>query len=130
MIDKIIPSGPKARPQVVIEQYPQLPPKPRDVIIERWLPNPPRQRRILYERLPPSNQTFGGRPIIVQYGQPQIRIQREVVAAPGTQLPHQQGTSHTDINQILNQIGGNQSMHHTVILSDRVAFVFYVTLLR
>ena len=90
MIDKLVPPPPKAPPQVIIEQYPQLPPKPRDVIIERWLPQPPRQRRILYERLPPAQAPPNSRPIIVQYGPPHVRVQREVIATPGTQLPYPQ----------------------------------------
>jgi hypothetical protein len=109
---------------VVIEQYPPLPPKPQDVIIERWLPLPPRQRRILYERLPPSVQQ-AGRPIIVQYGPPQVRIQREVVTAPGAQFPYQQMTGHTDINQILSHMGGNPQIHSTV----NIKFNWILTLL-
>ena len=102
VIDKIVPPGPKPPRQVVIEQYPPLPPKPQDVIIERWLPTAPRQRRILYERLPPSLQQ-NPRPIIVQYGPPHVRIQREVIATPGVNLPYQQVGGRTDINQIIGQ---------------------------
>lgn len=104
VIDKIVPPGPKPARQVVIEQYPPLPPKPQDVIIERWLPTAPRQRRILYERLPPSLQQ-PTRPIIVQYGSPQVRIQREVITAPGAQIPEQIGLNQqfqTTVNIQLN----------------------------
>lgn len=66
-----------------------MPPKPQNVIIERWLPIAPRQRRIIYERLPPSAYQTP-RPIIVQYGPPHVRVQREVIAAPGAQIPLQQ----------------------------------------
>ena len=109
MIDKIVPPGPKPPRQVVIEQYPPLPPKPQDVIIERWLPIGPRQRRILYERLPPTSQ-LGTRPVIVQYGPPHVRVQREVITAPGAQFPYQQIGGRTDINQLMNQIGGTQQI--------------------
>jgi hypothetical protein len=116
-IDKIVPPPPRPPRQVIIEQHPSLPPKPQDVIIERWLPVQPRQRRILYERLPASgfNQQTSARPILVQYGQPRVQIHREVFTAPGAQLPFQQVTGHTDINQILSQIGGNQQIHSSVI---------------
>jgi hypothetical protein len=113
VIDKLIPAGPKPPPQVIIEQYPQLPPKPRDIIIERWLPIAPRQRRILYERLPQTNRPTG-RPIIVQYGQPQIRIQREVIANSGTQLPYPQVTGHRDVHQLVNQVGLQRSASSVV----------------
>ncbi len=113
VIDKIVPPGPKPPRQVVIEQYPPLPPKPQDVIIERWLPIAPRQRRILYERLPPSMQQ-NTRPIIVQYGPPHVRIQREVITAPSAHLPYQQIGGRTDINQIIGQPGGNQPFQSSV----------------
>ena len=86
-----------------------MPPKPQDVIIERWLPIPPRQRRILYERLPPANQ-LGTRPVIVQYGPPHVRIQREVITGPGSQFPYQQIGGGTNINQLINPIGGIQQI--------------------
>jgi hypothetical protein len=116
-IDKIVPPPPRPPRQVIIEQHPSLPPKPQDVIIERWLPVQPRQRRILYERLPAPgfNQQTSTRPILVQYGQPRVQIHREVFTAPGAQIPFQQVTGHTDINQILSQIGGNQQIHSSVI---------------
>ncbi len=106
IINKIIPPPAKPPRQVIIEQFPPLPPKPQDVIIERWLPVPPRQRRILYERLPASNMTqvTPARPIIIQHGQPQVRIHREVLQVPGSQLPYQ---------QILPQ----QQIHSTVCIS-------------
>jgi hypothetical protein len=113
VIDKIVPPGPKPPRQLVIEQYPQLPPKPQDVIIERWLPIGPRQRRILYERLPPTSQ-LGTRPVIVQYGPPQVRVQREVITAPGAQMSYPQMTGNTDINQLVNQIGGSQQFQSGV----------------
>ena len=109
MIDKIVPPGPKPQRQVVIEQYPPLPPKPQDVIIERWLPVAPRQRRILYERLPPTSQ-IQTRPIIVQYGPPQVRVQRELITAPGVHPLHQQIGGRTDVNQLL----GNQPIQSSV----------------
>jgi hypothetical protein len=109
VIDKVIPPAPKPPRQVVIEQYPPLPPKPQDVIIERWLPPVPRQRRILYERLPPSMQQ-PIRPVIVQYGPPHVRIQREVITAPGVQLPQQQLLGQTNINPLVSQIGINPHM--------------------
>jgi hypothetical protein len=108
VIDKIVPPGPKPPRQVVIEQYPPLPPKPQDVIIERWLPTAPRQRRILYERLPSSAQQ-AARPIIVQYGQPHVRVQREVITAPGVQVPGQTG-----INPIISQSGSISQFPSTV----------------
>jgi hypothetical protein len=114
VIDKIIPPGPKPPRQLVIEQYPPLPPKPQDVIIERWLPTAPRQRRILYERLPPSAQQ-AIRPIIVQYGPPQVRIQREVITAPGVQMPGQTG-----INPIISQIGGIPQIPSTVNIGSNL----------
>jgi len=128
VIDKIIPPGPKPPRQVVIEQYPPLPPKPQDVIIERWLPMAPRQRRILYERLPPSMQQ-ATRPIIVQYGSPHVRIQREVITAPGAQLPHQQVAGQTNINQIVSQMGGNQQIQSTVNIKSHLirSLVFVLT---
>lgn len=113
VIDKLVPPGPKPPRQVVIEQYPPMPPKPQDVIIERWLPPAPRQRRILYERLPQTAQPVA-RPIIVQYGAPHVRIQREIISTPGGQLPYQQVAGHTDVNQIINQLGGNQQLHSSV----------------
>jgi hypothetical protein len=116
VIDKIVAPGPKPPTQVIIEQYPPLPPKPQDVIIERWLPAPPRQRRILYERLPPATQNADGRAIIVQYGPPHVRIQREVITTPGTQLPYEKVTSQTDLNQILSQLGGNQAAPFNVTI--------------
>ena len=115
MIDKLIPPRPKPPRQVVIEQFPPLPPKPQDVIVERWLPVPPRQRRIFYERLPPSNQLIP-KPIIVQYGQPRVRIQREVISAPDTQLPYQSAASSTDINQMLHHTGSSQSVRSIVYI--------------
>ncbi|CAF2479362.1 unnamed protein product [Rotaria sp. Silwood2] len=127
VIDKIVPPGPKPPRQVIIEQYPPLPPKPRDVIIERWLPLPPRQRRILYERLPPLMQPVT-RPIVVQYGSPHVRVQREVVMAPCTQLPYQQVAGRTDINQLLCQIGGNQSIYPTVSPSSLVSYNPYTSI--
>lgn len=91
---------------MIIEQYPQLPPKPQDVIIERWLPNPPRQRRILYERLPAMiNQPVPTGPIIVQHGQPRVRIHREVRTVPGAHLTHQ---------QVLPIAGAHQQIFSTV----------------
>ncbi len=90
-----------------------MPPKPQDVIIERWLPTAPRQRRILYERLPPSMQQ-NTRPIIVQYGPPHVRIQREIIAAPGVNLPYQQVGGRADINQVFGQLGGSQQIHSSV----------------
>jgi hypothetical protein len=54
------------------------------------------------------------RPIIVQYGPPHVRIQREVITAPGAHLPYQQVGGRADINQI---IGGNQQMHSSVNIS-------------
>lgn len=122
VIDKLVPPGPKPPRQVVIEQYPPLPPKPNDVIIERWLPTAPRQRRILYERLPPTAPQVT-RPIIVQYGPPHVRVQREIIAAPGGQLPYQQVAGHTDVNQIINQLGGNQQLHPSV---SKYAFLSYI----
>jgi hypothetical protein len=124
VINKIVPPPPKPPRQVIIEQYPPLPPKPQDVIIERWLPIPPRQRRILYERLPAPmiNQPTTARPIIVQHGQPRVRIQREVFTAPGSQLPYQPVSSHTNLNQILSQIGTNQQIHSTVYISFSFQF--------
>ncbi|CAF0729705.1 unnamed protein product [Rotaria sordida] len=127
VIDKIVPPGPKPPRQVIIEQYPPLPPKPRDVIIERWLPLAPRQRRILYERLPPPIQQ-ATRPIIVQYGSPHVRVQREVVMAPATQLPYQQVACHTDINQLLSQIGGNQAVCSTLPPSSLVSYNPYTSI--
>jgi hypothetical protein len=127
VIDKIVPAGPKPPRQVVIEQYPPLPPKPQDVIIERWLPMSSRQRRILYERLPPSVQQ-STKPIIVQYGSPHVRVQREVVVAPGTQLPYQKVASGTDINQILSQLGGNQQVPSTLLPSSLVSYNPYTTI--
>ena len=91
---------------MIIEQYPPLPPKPQDVIIERWLPNPPRQRRILYERLPPMvNQPVPTGPIIIQHGQPRVRVHREVRTVPGAHLPQQ---------QILPMTGTHQQIFSTV----------------
>lgn len=116
VIDKLVPHGPKPPPQVIIEQYPQLPQKPQDVIIERWLPVPPRQRRILYERLPPNTRPGGGRPIIVQYGPPHVRIQREVITQPGSSLPYPQVTGRTDVNQVLSQLGGHQSLQSSSVI--------------
>ena len=88
----MVPAPAKPPRQVIIEQYPPLPPKPQDVIIERWLPIRPRQRRILYERLPATmgNQPVQTGPIIIQHGQPRVRIHREVSTVPGAQFPHQQ----------------------------------------
>ncbi|CAF3370730.1 unnamed protein product [Rotaria socialis] len=128
VIDKLVPPGPKPARQVIIEQYPPLPPKPQDVIIERWLPVQPRTRRILYERLPPSNQP-ATRPIIVQYGPPQVRVKREVVVTPGvSQLPYQQVAGQTDINQILNQLGGNQPLSSLLSPSSLGAYNPYSTI--
>ncbi|CAF4929050.1 unnamed protein product, partial [Rotaria magnacalcarata] len=128
VIDKLVPPGPKPPRQVIIEQYPPLPPKPQDVIIERWLPAAPRTRRILYERLPPSSLP-AARPIIVQYGPPQVRVKREVVVAPGVaQLPYQQVTGQTDINQILNNIDGNQLLSSTLSPSSLGAYNPYSTI--
>ena len=118
VIDKLVPPGPKPPRQYIIEQYPQLPQKPQDVIIERWLPLPPRQRRILYERLPPNTRPTGGRPIIVQYGPPHVRIQREVITTPGSSLPYQQTTGQTDINHMLSQLG----VHHSMSSSSVIIF--------
>lgn len=86
-----------------------MPPKPQDVIIERWLPNPPRQRRILYERLPaPINQQVSTGPIIIQHGQPRVRVHREVCTVPGAHLPqHQIGTTqqiYSTVNSLTFQI--------------------------
>ncbi|CAF0831626.1 unnamed protein product [Adineta ricciae] len=117
VIDKIVPPGPKPQRQVVIEQYPPLPPKPQDVIIERWLPMAPRQRRILYERLPPTSQ-IQTRPVIVQYGPPQVRVQRELITAPGIHLPNQQIGGRTDINQLL----GNQQIQSSFLPSSLVSY--------
>lgn len=128
VIDKLVPPGPKPPRQVVIEQYPPLPPKPQDVIIERWLPTAPRQRRILYERLPPSAHPVT-RPIIVQYGPPHVRIQREIIAAPGAPLPYQQVAGHTDIHQVINQLGGGQQLHSSVNIpfqSDVEVFILFM----
>ncbi|CAF0790414.1 unnamed protein product [Didymodactylos carnosus] len=90
VIDKIIPPLQKPPRQLIVEQYPPLPPKPQDVIIERWLPLPPRQRKILYERLPPSNPPRATPPIIIQHGQPNVRVVKEVITnTPPTQsAPH------------------------------------------
>ena len=101
---------------MIIEQYPPLPPKPQDVIIERWLPVPPRQRRIIYERLPAplSNQPTAVRPIIVQHGQPRVRIHREVINAPGPQFAYPFNSSQTDLNQLLSQFSSNHQIHSTV----------------
>jgi hypothetical protein len=62
------------------------------VIIERWLPVPPRQRPILYERLQAPNmaQVTSTGPIIVQHGQPNVRVHREIFQVPGSQLACQQ----------------------------------------
>lgn len=89
---------------MIIEQFPPLPPKPQDVIIERWLPNRPRQRRILYERLPATmvNQSIQTGPIIIQHGQPRVRIHREVCTAPGSQLPYQQMNTNQQICSTVN----------------------------
>ncbi|CAF0874870.1 unnamed protein product [Didymodactylos carnosus] len=107
IIDKIIPSFQKPPRQVIVEQYPPLPPKPQDVIIERWLPVPPRHRKILYERLPHSLPPQAAAPIIIQHGQPNVRVVKEVITnAPHNQLvPH---VAHTDINHILSGLGVQQ----------------------
>ncbi|CAF2540535.1 unnamed protein product [Rotaria sp. Silwood2] len=100
VINKMIPAPAKPSRQVIVQQYPQLPPKPQDVIIERWLPVPIRKRRIFYERLPaPVNPPTPVRPMIVQYSQPKICIQREVRTEPCVQSPCQPVSCHTNIKQ-------------------------------
>ncbi|CAF0969627.1 unnamed protein product [Rotaria sp. Silwood1] len=98
VINKVIPPPAKPPRQVIVEQYPQLPPKPQDVIIERWLPVKQRQRRIFYERAPANPPTSTG-PMIVQYGQPQIRIQREIRTEPCAQYTCQPVSCHSNIKQ-------------------------------
>jgi hypothetical protein len=125
VINKFVPAPAKPPRQVIIEQYPPLPPKPQDVIIERWLPTAPRQRRILYERLPAPIINQQTRPIIVQHGQPNVRIHREVHSAPGIQFPYQQTSSHTNLQQVLSQVGGHQQIQTTVcIISCKFKFKF------
>lgn len=104
VINKIIPPPPPAPRQVIIEQYPALPPKPQDVIIERWLPVAPRQRRIIYERLPAPAfpQPTSTAPIIVQHGQPRVRVHRELINVPGVQTGFQQGFLQNNLNQLAN----------------------------
>lgn len=116
VINKIVPPLPKPPRQVIIEQHPQLPPKPQNIVIERWLPAQPRQRRILYERLPPQAvcQPTNTQPIIVQYDQPRVHIQREVITQPGIHDGHQQFSGHQDLNQILAQNMGNQQIFSSV----------------
>jgi hypothetical protein len=60
------------------------------------------------------------RPIVIQHGQPNVRIQREITTAPGPQLayPHQI-SSGTDINHILSQVGVNQQFHSAVNIEIR-----------
>jgi hypothetical protein len=124
VINKIVPSLPKPPRQVIIEQHPPLPPKPQNIVIERWLPAAPRQRRILYERLPAqvASQPINTQPIIVQYDQPRVHIQREVITQPGIHMAHQQISGHQDINQILAQTSGNQQMFSSV---NSVACLYY-----
>jgi hypothetical protein len=54
------------------------------------------------------------RPIIVQYGPPHVRIQRELITAPGSQLPHQQVVGRPDISQM----GGHQQVHSAVSIKS------------
>lgn len=99
-----------------------MPPKPQDVIIERWLPHPPRQRRILYERLPAPmvNQQPTG-PIIIQHGQPRVRVLREVRTVPGAHVSH---------HQILPQIGATQQIFSSVNQFTFQILLFLFSLLR
>ncbi|CAF0747048.1 unnamed protein product [Adineta ricciae] len=127
IINKIIPPPPKPPRQVIIEQYPQLPPKPRDVILEKWLPVAPRQRRIFYERLPPPRVNPPPRPIVVQHGQPPVRIHRQVIAAPGPQPVYHHASHHTDLNQILMQAGTHHQPHSFVAPSSLVSYSPYTT---
>jgi len=106
-----------------------LPPKPQDVIIERWLPLPPRQRRIIYERLPAPAYPQPTAPIIVQHGQPRVRIHRELVNVPGAQVGYQQASSHTDVNQLVQQLGVNQQYQtnvHTLSLAIESYLIFFL----
>ena len=116
IINKIVPALAKPQRQVIIEQHPPLPPKPQNIVIERWLPAPQRQRRVLYERLPPQmgSQPTNMQPIIVQYDQPRVHIQREVITEPGIHVPHQQFSGQMNINQILSQNTGHQQIFSNV----------------
>ncbi|CAF1453366.1 unnamed protein product [Rotaria sordida] len=143
IIDKMIPAAPKPQRQVIVEQYPQLPPKPQNVIIERWLPMPPRKRPIFYQRLPAPTVNQPTRPMIIQYSQPQVRIQREIRTEPCVQYPCPPVPCPcppvpcpcppvpcpcppvpcpTDINQILSQIGTNQHMCSTLPPSSLTSY--------
>lgn len=132
IINKIVPPLAKPPRQVIIEQHPPLPPKPQNIIIERWLPAPQRQRRILYERLPAQMvpQPTNTQPIIVQYDQPRVHIQREVVTEPGIHVPHQPFSGQMNINQILSPSMGNQQIFSSVSSSfqPRSATVLTISL--
>lgn len=121
IINKFVPAPGKPPRQVIVEQYPSLPPKPQDVIIERWLPIPPRQRRIFYERLP-APVVPQPKPIIVQYGQPQVQVHRQIITEPVPQCSPQQVLPHTDINQVLSQV------HSTASPSSLISYNPYSTI--
>lgn len=128
IINKIIPPPPKPPRQVIIEQFPPLPSKPQDVIVEKWLPVPPRQRRIFYERFPAPIPKPPSRPIIIQHGQPRVHVQRQIVNAPGLQIPCQRVSSYTDINQVLSQMGNTPQIYSTVNIFYEILWVvcFYI----
>ncbi|CAF0789066.1 unnamed protein product [Adineta ricciae] len=128
IINKIIPPPPKPPRQVIIEQFPRLPPKPRDVILEKWLPVAPRQRRIFYERAPPPILRPPPQPIVIQHGQPPVRIHRQVIEAPGPQSVYHHASHHTDVNQVLMQVDGHHHPHSFAAPSSLVSYSPYTTL--
>lgn len=54
------------------------------------------------------------RPIVVQHGQPPVRIHRQVIAAPGPQPAYHHVSHHADLNQILTQVGAHHQSHSFV----------------
>jgi hypothetical protein len=73
------------------------------------------------------NQPAQARPILIQHGQPNVRIHREITTAPGPQMFHQQQLSPpTDINHILSQIGVNQHFQSPVNIKTSFSFFLFI----
>jgi len=112
IIEREVPPPPR---QVIVEQFPTPPPKPRSIILEKWLPyEEPEDRPCIVEKAainempPPKN-------IIIQYEAVEPRIQPQCI---------NEGISYVDPKQFVNdRPNGNAEVCYVDQLNNLVSIL-------